>query len=67
MIINIQVARKNYEIFASVWHDCGFTWDDMVQWMDEKMVPAMQIIHVEVILIIITTSQLYKYIRSTMH
>ena len=52
------MARKNYDIFASVWYDCGFTWDDMEEWIDQKLVPAMQIIHIEVKIVIITITNL---------
>ena len=46
------MARKNYEIFSDVWAECGYTWDDMWDWVEKKMVPAMQIIHVEVTIVI---------------
>ena len=46
--LKIQVLRKLYEIFSGVWHDLGYTWDDCMEWMVTRHIPAMQIIHVEV-------------------
>lgn len=42
-----------YSVFQTVWHDCGFAWSDMEEWMEQKHVPAMQIIHIEVTIFII--------------
>ena len=44
-----------YDIFQTVWHDCGFTWEDMQEWLVQKHVPSMQIIHIEVTITITTT------------
>ena len=44
----IQVLRKLYETFSTVWHDLGYSWEDCMEWMVTKHIPAMQIIHVEV-------------------
>lgn len=41
-----------YDIFQTVWHDCGYTWEDMMEWLGLKHVPSMQIIHIEVTIII---------------
>lgn len=46
---NYQVCHKMYQTFASVWHECGYSWDDMLSWLDETHVPSMQITHVEVL------------------
>ena len=42
-----------YSVFQTVWHDCGFSWEDMEEWMEQKHVPSMQIIHIEVTIFII--------------
>ena len=44
----VQITRKLYELFSGVWHDLGYTWDDFLDWMVTRHIPAMQIIHVEV-------------------
>ena len=41
------VCRKKYTVFRTVWHDCGFAWEDMEEWMVQKHVPSMQILHIE--------------------
>ena len=44
----IKVLKKLYEIFSGVWHDLGYSWEDLKDWMTARHIPAMQIIHVEV-------------------
>jgi hypothetical protein len=47
----LQVLKKLYELFAPVWHDCGYDWENMLEWLEKKHIPSMQIIHVEVVII----------------
>ena len=55
-----------YSVFQTVWHDCGFAWSDMEEWMEQKHVPAMQIIHIEVyrhkFLVMSTQGNIFRYL-----
>ena len=44
----LKVLWKLYQMFSGVWHDLGYAWDDVEEWMVQKHIPAMQVIHVEV-------------------
>ena len=41
----IKVLKKLYEIFSGVWHDLGYSWEDLKDWMTSRHIPLMQLIH----------------------